>query len=298
MRKSLMFGSLILCGCVFISSCTTLDNTKVALKESVIKVIGKETPKPELLINKEGTTIEERFKVPEGFERIEVQKDSFSEFLRKQKLMPDGTPVKYYDGKEKPGKVYEAVLDIDVGERDLQQCADAVMRLRAEYLYKMGLYNKIGFHFVSGFMADYPTWMAGNRISLNGNNAFWVKKTGYSKEYSSFRQYMDVVFTYAGTVSLEKELSTVAVEDMKIGDVFIKGSLPGHCVIVIDMAVNKKTGEKLFMVAQSYMPAQNIHILKSSENEGISPWYSTNFGDTLTTPEWEFKREQLRRFAD
>jgi len=302
----LLIIQLLLCLSVLNSSCgknifqrTNADDVDgETAKTGILKRFERSSSKTEKILNKDGSIIEERFKVPEGFERVEVQKDSFGEFLRTIKLRPDGTKVKYYDGKEKPGDVYDAVLDIDVGDRDLQQCADAVMRLRGEYLYKRGLYDKIAFHFVSGFLADYSTWMKGNRINVEGNNAYWVKKTDYSNEYSSFRQYMDMVFAYAGTVSLEKELKSVAVEDMKIGDVFIKGSLPGHSVIVVDMAENKKTGEKLFMLAQSYMPAQDIHILKATQNEGLSPWYSTGFGDTLKTPEWQFSKEQLRRFMD
>ena len=250
------------------------------------------------LLNSKGLTIGERFKTPEGFERVEVPKDSFAEFLRNTALKPDGTEVKYFDGREKPGKVYTAVLDIDVGDRDLQQCADAVMRLRSEYLYKMGAYDKIKFHFVSGFLADYKTWMNGYRINVEGNNASWVKKTDFSNDYKSFRQYLDMVFAYAGTVSLEQELKSVSVEDMQIGDVFIKGSLPGHALVVVDMAYNKVSGEKLFMIAQSSTPAQDIHILKSTENKDISPWYSLKFGDALSTPEWEFTRDQLRRFEN
>ena len=72
-----------------------------------------------------------------------------------------------------------------------------------------------------------------------------------------------MVFAYANTVSLERQLKSVDVKDMQIGDVFMKGPLPGHCVIVVDMAENEETGEKLFMIAQSYMPAQEIHVLKT-----------------------------------
>lgn len=76
----------------------------------------------------------------------------------------------------------------------------------------------------------------------------------------------------------------------------IQGGSPGHCVIVVDMAVHKETGERLFMLAQSYMPAQDIHILKNEQKEEISPWYSLNFAGQLETPEWTFERDDLKQF--
>jgi hypothetical protein len=252
----------------------------------------------ESLINVSGNTVQERIKVPEGFERVKVEENSYGQYLRTLPVKPDGTKVKLYNGQVKNKDVHAAVLDIDVGDRDLQQCADAAIRLRAEYLYRQGLYNKIHFNFTNGFKADYPTWMNGSRIAVEGNKAYWVKKTGYSNEYSSFRKYLDMVFAYAGTLSLSKEMKEVPLEDMKIGDVFIKGEGPGHAVIILDMAENKTTGEKIFIIAQSYMPAQNIHILKNMQNEGLSPWYSVNFGETLSTPEWQFKKDQLMRFRE
>jgi hypothetical protein len=99
-------------------------------------------------------------------------------------------------------------------------------------------------------------------------------------------------------VSLSKEMKPVMIEDMEIGDVFIQGGSPGHCVIVVDMAMHAQTGEKLFLLAQSYMPAQDIHILKNPQDPQISPWYSIKFGDTLITPEWTFKRTDLKRFSN
>lgn len=257
-----------------------------------------EEPVIESIIRTEGSTIQDRFKVPEGFERIQVAEGSFAEYLRNLTLKPHGAVVQYFDGRKKGRDVYEAVIDIDVGERDLQQCADAVMRLRAEYLYGKRLYEKIHFNFTNGFKADYSKWMNGSRIAVKGNDTSWVKKTNYSEEYKVFRQYMDMVFSYAGTLSLEKEMNKVNVGEMEIGDVFIKGASPGHCVIVVDMAVNKTTGEKLFMIAQGYMPAQDIHVLKNYNDPGISPWYSTDFGEVLETPEWTFYKEQLMRFGE
>ena len=67
-------------------------------------------------------------------------------------------------------------------------------------------------------------------------------------------------------------------------------------VIVVDMAINRKEGKVIFLLAQSYMPAQDIHILKNPGNSQLSPWYSTDFGDKLVTPEWEFTRDDLMRF--
>lgn len=254
--------------------------------------------KRENLINANRKTVSERIRVPTNFERIKVDKTSFCQYLRDLPVKPDGTKIKLYNGDVTEKDVHVAVLDIDVGNRDLQQCADAVIRLRAEYLYSQGLYKRIHFNFTNGFNADYWKWMNGNRIVVKGNKTYWVKNTKSSNEYSSFRKYLDIVFAYAGTLSLSKEMKKESIENMQIGDVFLKGATPGHTVIILDMAENKVTGEKIFLTAQSYMPAQSIHILKNPENENLSPWYSTNFGNTLKTPEWDFDKSQLMRFEN
>ena len=83
---------------------------------------------------------------------------------------------------------------------------------------------------------------------------------------------------------------------MRIGDVFIQGGFPGHAVMVVDMAVNGRTGEKLFLLIQSYMPAQEIHVLKNPSDSADGPWYELDFGETLRTPEWTFSKDDLKRF--
>jgi hypothetical protein len=67
-------------------------------------------------------------------------------------------------------------------------------------------------------------------------------------------------------------------------------------VLVADMAENAATGEKHFLLVQSYMPAQEMHVLKNPKSEDGSPWYKTDFGDQLVTPEWLFPRTALRRW--
>jgi hypothetical protein len=64
----------------------------------------------------------------------------------------------------------------------------------------------------------------------------------------------------------------------------------------MDMAYNPQTNDTIFLLSQSYMPAQDIHILVNPNDEKISPWYSTKFGNELQTPEWTFIRNDLKEF--
>ncbi len=251
-------------------------------------------PPNSALIVASGKTIQERFLVPAGFERVSAESTSFGQYLRRLPLKAHGAEVKYFDGSVKTNRgVYEAVVDIDVGTRDLQQCADACMRLRAEYLFGRGRYDEIHFNFASGFRADYPKWAEGYRVVVVGNVAHWVKSAQPSRSYADFRKYMDVVFSYANTVSLAEEMKSVGTGDMAIGDVFVD---KGHALMVVDMAQSATGNKKLFMIAQSYMPAQDIQVLSNPGSPDISPWYELDFGETLRTPEWTFTSGDLHRF--
>lgn len=248
------------------------------------------------IINPEGKTIKTRFNPPEGYERDSVAKNSFASYLQHFPLKAHGTKVYFFNGNLKNRQdVHAAVLDISIGKRDLQQCADAIMRLRAEYLYKNERFSEISFHFTNGFKADYKKWKAGKRIKVSGNQVSWVSGGTAGGSRSSFHKYLNMVFSYAGTISLRKEMKKIALENAKTGDIFIQAGSPGHAVIIMDMATNA-AGEKMVLLAQSYMPAQNIHILKNMNNTAISPWYNLKDLQRLSTPEWDFDKEDLRRF--
>ena len=264
----------------------------------LISVFAFRKQQPTLLVIPTGKTIAERFALPQGYIRVVSAKNCFGEYLQNIPLKANGALVHLYNGQEKTNKVAAAVLNVDVGSKDLQQCADAVMRLRAEYLYQNKIYDALHFNFTNGFNAEYAKWRNGYRIVVKGNKVSWIKTTKESISYESFKEYLSIVFTYAGTASLSKELKQVAQKDMQIGDVLILGGSPGHAVIVVDMASNAKTNKKLFMVAQSYMPAQDIHILINKNNPVISPWYELDAdAEQINTPEWDFfGNEQLKRF--
>jgi hypothetical protein len=248
------------------------------------------------IMNRTGSSVLTRISPPAGAKRVPVADNSFGHYLRNLPLQPDGSKVHYYNGQVKQGNVYAAIIKMDVGKTDLQQCADAVMRLRAEYLYAASRFSDIHFKFTNGFEASYAKWREGYRIKLTGNNTQWIKTSLPDAGYESFRNYLNKVFTFSGTLSLSKELTPVRLKEMQPGDVLIRGGSPGHAVIIMDMAVTA-SGKKYYLIAQSYMPAQEIHILNNPSNDSISPWYELNEGDSqIETPEWTFKTTELKRF--
>ena len=144
----------------------------------------------------------------------------------------------------------------------------------------------------------FARWAAGERPRLSGRSLAWSRSAAPDASYASFRRYMDVVFTWAGTYSLERELAPKPVAQLAAGDLFIKGGFPGHAVLVADVVENRTTGERRFLLVQSFMPAQEMHVLKNPANADGSPWYPLAFGDRLVTPEWVFPRESLRTWRD
>jgi hypothetical protein len=272
---------------IAIISCKPTTNSQIVLETPISNTNNTS------IIDEKGMTLQTRFNPPDGFQRKSVDDHSFASYLRNLPLKPAGSKVKYYDGSIKYDDVYDAVVDMDISNRDLQQCADAIMRLRGEYFYSIEAYDQISFTLTNGFRMDYSEWMQGNRVIVNGNNTVWRNTATPSNTYKDFRNYMEFVFTYAGTLSLSRTLHTKNIKDIAIGDVFILGGSPGHAVIVVDVAENEN-GEKVFLLAQSYMPAQETQILKNKTDKKISPWYSANITEYLYTPQWTFTVDQLK----
>jgi hypothetical protein len=213
--------------------------------------------------------------LPAGFKRINYPAISFAAWLRKIPVKKD-TRVYLYNGQLKKNQEAQyAVLDVPVGKKDLQQCADAVMRLRAQYLYDHKRYNEISF-------SDNSS----KRYTCAGG-----------VDSTHFERYLEQVYGMCGTASLEKQLHPVRqFSAIQPGDVLIKGGSPGHAVMVMDMAVNS-SGKTIYLLAQSYMPAQNIHVLKNPMEGDLSPWYEVKTDNSfIYTPEWTFTRGQLRRW--
>jgi len=248
-------------------------------------------PEPDTLL-----PVAARIPHPAGYRRSSVAPGSFGAWLRALRVRAGRPPVYLFDGRRKANQsAHYAVLDVDIGDKDLQQCADAVIRLRAEFLFSSSCRDEIGFHFTSGDLARWRDWREGLRPVVTGNRVTWRRTGNIDPGYANFRAYLETVFMYAGSASLAKEMKPVPdARDIRIGDVFIEGGFPGHAVLVVDVVENP-SGERAFLLAQSFMPAQDIHILRSFED--ISPWYRARSEGVLRTPEWNFLYGRLRRFS-
>ena len=255
------------------------------------------TPSPE------GHTIATRFAPPPGFTRITVQRGSFADYLRHLPLHSAGSAVRLYNGVLKARQdVHAAVVDLSVGTRDLQQCADAVMRLRAEHLYGCGRQDDIAFSFTNGFRAEWKRWRKGERIRVDSNRCSWTTGAPADSSHDQLLRFLEKVFTYAGSLSLDRDLRKSGPppsgpDDLQIGDVFIQGGSPGHAMIVVD-AARSADGRIAVLLAQSYMPAQEVHLVRNLRHPELGAWFMLEGDDRLYTPEWTFDWNNRLHWAD
>ena len=238
-----------------------------------------------------------RVAVPPGCQRVPVAVGSWGEWLRGLPLKPAGTPARLYNGKLKNNQaVVAAVVNIDPGTIDLQQCADAVLRLRAEYLFSVNP-NKIHFHLTTGYDAWFSDYLAGTTFRVQGEQVSAAPKPTEAATHAALGRYLLPVFGYAGTRSLSREVQPVPLAQAQPGDVLVHGGSPGHAVLVADVAINPRTGQRYLLLMQSYMPAQNIHLLRNVAQPALGAWFAVPGPQAaeFDTPEWTFTTTELGR---
>ncbi len=217
--------------------------------------------------------------------------DSWQYFL--QHLPVKDVPILDYTGKAIGNQSkHVAIINYDVGSADLQQCADALIRLRSEYLFAQKRYDEIGFHFCSGQFYSWNMYCSGLRPKVYGNTVKWIRVSACEKNHATLRSYLNIVFDYANTVSLCKELHPA--NSFTVGTVIIIPGSPGHTCIIIDEATAPDKS-KVYKMAEGYMPAQSIYILSNPYDENINPWYHLHSG-VITTASYIFTNYYLKQF--
>lgn len=259
------------------------------------------TPSAAAPVATSADTIAGRFAPPSGFRRVTVAPGSFAEWLRALRLMPDGAPVLDYAGRP----LYDggrhariaSVVDIDVGTQDLQQCADTVVRLHAEWRYGRGD-RDLSYRSASGTALAYEAWLAGGRASANGSNLVVTRRAAATRDdRRAFRSWLDEVFAWANTASLERDGARVTLADIRGGDFFVASGRPfGHAVLVADVAKDGR-GRLGLLLVQGFMPAQSVHVLRATDE---TAWFVLEpDAAEIATPFWApFAASALRRLPE
>ena len=281
--------NLVACFILLLFSCnnSNRENSGENNSEESSAVI---TPTGEKLIN--------RIAPPTGYTWEIAMPNSFSEFLQNLPLAPAGSPILDYAGNQISNQSeHIAIINYDVGTKDLQQCADATIRLRAEYLFQQKRFDEIGFHFTSGDYFSWTDYANGTRPIISGNSVSFSETANEDDSYASFRKYLDVIYNYAGTISVNKETKAVTSNAaISSGDIIITPGSPGHAVMIVGCAKDKHNN-KVYLLAESYMPAQSIHVLTNPFESGINPWYHLYLNSgSIETARYTFSTANIKRF--
>ncbi|MBZ4376744.1 DUF4846 domain-containing protein [Corallococcus sp. AS-1-6] len=289
--RPLLALATLLTAALSLASCEAAGRAKVAARAPTEE---ERTRYPWLPASVQVRSLEETFAPPEGYARVPLEAGSFGAWLRGLPLRPEGSPVRDFQGRTvlaASDARLAAVGELDVGTADLQQCADSILRLHAEWRWASGHPERIAYRFTSGHVASWPRYAAGDRARVSGSKVTWVpERAAADRSRAAFRGYLNLLFTYAGTLSLQAEGARPPREQLRPGDFFVLGGSPGHTVLVLDVATNAK-GERVALVGQGFSPAQDFHVLAGRDG----PWFPLE-GEHLATPFWApFPMTSLRR---
>jgi len=227
---------------------------------------------------KHGTV--ESIATPENYKRIEIEPDSFSDYVRKLPLKPDDTPVLAFDGTLiKTPEIITAVIDWD-RPSEVQQCADVAIRLRAEFLRAKNRQDEITFSSVSGIYISYAKWLHGKYgLDKQGKKIVYTSSTKIKPDSKDeFERYLNFVMQYANSTSLARDIPKIGDADLMPGDLYIQPDKSrnagiGHVSVVLDVCVNDE-GRKLYLFGYGFIPAQDFHLPLPDSNQGIGNWFT------------------------
>ncbi len=242
--------------------------------------------------------LSQRFEPPQGFERVDIEPNSYADFLRELPTFPDRTTVRAFDGRRLNSPA-ASIVALDVGRRDVQQCATTAIRLHAEYLWQAQRHDELSYHFTSGDRSGWDEWLNGERFVIQGSSVERRNGAARAPTRSTFREYLDHLFIYAGTLSLRHDTEQVAPQELQPGDIFNDPGSPGHAVILLDIA-ESPDGRRAALIGQGFMPAPELHVLYASGPRVLdNVWFLLPDDDhpRLDTPSWPaFSSHQALRF--
>ncbi|MDR2802499.1 MAG: DUF4846 domain-containing protein [Prevotellaceae bacterium] len=247
-------------------------------------------------IHPEGRTVIARFGVPAGYHRTDTAPATFAFFLQHLPLLPPKTPVKFYDGVPNTASHAAAVIDMETGDKNLQQNIQTAIRLWAEYLFEQQRFPDIHFHINNGELIPYEQWAQGMKLVIN-HKTYWTKTPSNPRLYQTFRRYLNFIFTNSDFQTLLQDMELSSANTVASGDVLIyNNGSENFVVMILDVAVHQETGETLVLLVSGGNPAQSVHVLQNTgENKTTGAWFPVKDG-VLTAGEMSFSTAQRYRF--
>ena len=221
------------------------------------------------------TTIEEAFPIPDGFQRIEDS--AFGKWVRQRVVEDPSVPIRTYDGRRVPH--HGRVVRLPMVRGDRQQCADSLIRLRAEWELSVGVSPV--FHATSGDPMGWTRYANGEIPYEKDGRIAW--KPG---EAETFEQYLSLVFIWAGTASLHA-YDTKRVLSPRSGDVLVQPDIPDMQCFCWMWWFGEQTAS--CWLARDICPRRI-----SMWNRPVHGWW--RWEDGVSLDHWDLPAKTLRRF--
>jgi hypothetical protein len=228
--------------------------------------------------------------------------NSWSEWLRLLPLAASGTPVRNYRGEiVVPGddEQLAAVVAIDIGSRDLQQSADVLLRLHAEWRWYRGELRML---YLSDSKLELPLqkWGAGERLVAAGGQPKWVAQAAAKPKLDGvdFREYLEAVLAWSDGQALVAESVPLAPEGLEPGAFFLRQGHPADVLVVLDVATSP-AGERAMLLAHARNPSENIHVIRPTRD---TVWFPVRTHQPVRVPRappfgWKDLRRMKRRWS-
>ncbi len=221
-------------------------------------------------------TVKNKIPLPSGYQRIAYPHDSFSSWIQALPLKTESVIIDYRGHTIESGfyNLFGVVRMPVLFKSDLEQCADFAMRFWAEYHKEKGKLDQF-------FLFDY-----------SGRKLFF-KDSG--KSYAAF---LKTAFANTNSHSLKMGCIPVTADELMPGDLFVQNRRGGvgHVSVIIDIC-QSTNGKRLFLVGYSFMPAQEFHIEKATDDYGIEGWFTLEGYKQYLRDHLDYGEPVFRRFA-
>ncbi|MCK4766062.1 MAG: hypothetical protein KAW12_27940, partial [Candidatus Aminicenantes bacterium] len=214
--------------------------------------------------------------LPGGYTRLDYPAGSFSDWVQALPLK-NNKEILRHDGGTVGFDFYDTIAVVDMPllfSGDLEQCADYCMRFWAEYHKAKNLLPNL-------YLFDYN----GSRKPFSASN-------------KSFKNFLKWAFAFSNSHSLKKGCKTIKEAELRPGDMIVQNERGGigHVSMIMDIC-ETKTGQRLYLIGYSFMPAQEFHIEKAAEKYGSSGWFTLAGYVSYLSDFLDLGKPVLRRFS-